>query len=106
MLLTQSKRSLSVVAALLPVLACVPLAAQAPLHQTVSVAATRAPHYGKVPLYFEQNQGQAKAAARFVAHGPGYSIQLQPAEATLVLHSADDGGRRPRRDHDGAAAYR
>ena len=84
-LLTHPKRSLSMFAAFLPVLICSPLAAQSTARHTLHSKAA----YGKVPLYFEQNQGQAEAAARFVAHGPGYSIQLQPAEATLVLHSAD-----------------
>ena len=84
-LLTHPKRSLSMFAAFLPVLICSPLAAQSTARNTLHSKAA----YGKVPLYFEQNQGQAEAAARFVAHGLGYSIELQPAEAKLVLHSAD-----------------
>ncbi len=90
-LLTQPKRSLPMFAALLPALACAPLAAQvATQHSPHSTAA-----YGKVPLYFERNDGQADPAAKFVAHGPGYSILLQPTAATLVLqHAANTHGGR------------
>jgi Bacterial Ig-like domain (group 3) len=86
---TQPKRSLSIFAALTAVVACLPLAAQVPVQP--------APHsvagYGKVPLYFERNDGQADPAAKFVAHGPGYSILLQPTAATLMLHHSAQGKR-------------
>jgi hypothetical protein len=84
---TQAKRSLSIFAALTAVVACLPLAAQVTMqHAPHSVAA-----YGKVPLYFERNDGQADPAAKFVAHGPGYSILLQPTAVTLMLRHSTQG---------------
>ena len=37
--------------------------------------------YGKLPLVFESNQGQADPQVRFLARGRGYSLFLTPAEA-------------------------
>jgi hypothetical protein len=48
-----------------------------------------------LPLHFEPNLGQAPSAARFVARGRGYSIQLRPDEATLDLFSAATKEQRP-----------
>ena len=39
----------------------------------------------RAPLAFEQNQGQADAAVKFVARGPGYTVFLTPSEAVLRL---------------------
>ncbi len=86
MLSTPSQRSIFLCAALLPALACAPLAAQSPVHAAAQHAHRAAAAYGKVPLYFEHNDGQAGPAAKFVAHGPGYSILLEPTAATLLLH--------------------
>jgi len=44
-----------------------------------------APTYGKLPLSFEPNQGQAEPAVRFLAHGPGYTLLLTEREAVLGL---------------------
>jgi hypothetical protein len=41
--------------------------------------------YGKLPLAFEPNRGQADRAVRFVARGSGYSLLLSDHEAILVL---------------------
>ena len=41
--------------------------------------------YGKLPLYFEANQGQTDARATFLVRGPGYTLFLTPTEAVLVL---------------------
>ena len=38
-----------------------------------------------LPLRFEPNQGQADSAARFLAHGPGYSLRLTRQGATLAV---------------------
>ncbi len=84
---TYARKSLSLFTALLSVLAARPLCAQAATQRSHDAS----PAYGKVPLYFERNDGQADPAAKFVAHGPGYSILLQPAEATLLLHHPVSG---------------
>lgn len=44
--------------------------------------------FGQLPLQFEVNEGQADAAARFLAHGQGYSLLLTPHEVVLRLLSA------------------
>ncbi len=41
--------------------------------------------YGSLPLAFETNEGQGDPAARFLAHGPGYSLALAPDALTLGL---------------------
>jgi hypothetical protein len=42
--------------------------------------------YGKLPMAFEPNQGQADRTVRFLARGPGYGLYLTPTEAVLNLH--------------------
>jgi hypothetical protein len=44
--------------------------------------------YGKLPLAFERNEGQANPAVKFLSRGPGYALFLTPAEAVLTLESA------------------
>jgi beta-propeller repeat-containing protein len=44
--------------------------------------------YGKLPLHFEPNRGQAHDDVRFLSHGPGYSLYLTTGEAVLVLARA------------------
>ncbi len=41
--------------------------------------------YGRLPLQFEQNQGQTDNSVRFLARGPGYSLYLTGNEAVLAL---------------------
>lgn len=41
--------------------------------------------YGKLPLHFEPNVGQADGQAKFMARGKGYSLSLAPAEAVLTV---------------------
>jgi beta-propeller repeat-containing protein/centrosomal CEP192-like protein len=43
--------------------------------------------YGKLPLGFEQNQGQTDARVKFLAHGSAYTVFLTDGEATLRLNS-------------------
>ena len=43
--------------------------------------------YGKLPLSFEENQGQTAREVRFVSHGSGYELFLTPQEAVLTLRS-------------------
>jgi hypothetical protein len=47
--------------------------------------------YGRLPLSFEPNRGQADARVRFLARGSGYRIFLTPAEAVLGLDVASPG---------------
>jgi hypothetical protein len=41
--------------------------------------------YGKLPLHFEANQGQAHHDVHFLSRGPGYSLYLTASEAVLAL---------------------
>jgi hypothetical protein len=43
--------------------------------------------YGKLPLSFEENQGQTAREVRYVSHGRGYELFLTPQEAVLALRS-------------------
>jgi Abnormal spindle-like microcephaly-assoc'd, ASPM-SPD-2-Hydin/Beta-propeller repeat len=43
--------------------------------------------YGKLPLSFEENQGQTAREVRFVSHGSGYELFLTPQEAVLALRA-------------------
>jgi hypothetical protein len=49
--------------------------------------------YGRVPLSFEANQGQAEGSVDFVARGAGYALFLKPAEAVFALRDAECGMR-------------
>ena len=42
-------------------------------------------NYGKLPLSFESNQGQADNQVKFLSRGNGYSVFLTPTEAILNL---------------------
>src|SRR5262245_21724707 len=44
--------------------------------------------YGKFPMRFETNQGQAGAQVKFTARGAGYALFLTGDEAVLQLKSA------------------
>ncbi len=43
--------------------------------------------YGKLPLSFEENQGQSASEVRYLSHGSGYELFLMPQEAVLALQS-------------------
>ncbi|HEV1995948.1 MAG TPA: SBBP repeat-containing protein [Candidatus Acidoferrum sp.] len=43
--------------------------------------------YGKLPLSFEENQGQTAREVRYVSHGSGYELFLTSQEAVLALRS-------------------
>ena len=59
-----------------PSLAAVPEAAQSQVLEA----------YGKLPLSFEVNRGQADRQVKFVSRGSGYSLFLTPTETVLALH--------------------
>lgn len=74
-----------VIAAVTPVLAENPIA-------TPSATANHAKatqDYGKLPLAFEANRGQADPGVKFLSHGAGYSLFLTGSEAVLALGRAD-----------------
>ena len=50
-------------------------------------------NYGKLPLSFEENRGQADARVKFLSHGSGYAISLTPSEVFLNLPAAGNAGR-------------
>src|SRR5947209_6639464 len=45
--------------------------------------------YGKLPLGFEANEGQADPEVKFLSRGSGYTIFLTPTGATLRLRIAE-----------------
>src|SRR5437899_5727182 len=45
--------------------------------------------YGKLPLSFEANQGQADPQVKFLSRGRGYTLFLTSTEAVLTLTKAD-----------------
>jgi uncharacterized repeat protein (TIGR01451 family) len=67
----------------------------APLGQTPAAASDRWPNiahaFGKLPLSFAANVGQADSRAQFVARGPGYNVFLTGDEAVLVLRAEKRG---------------
>jgi hypothetical protein len=48
--------------------------------------------YGKLPLAFEANGGQAPSPVKFLARGPGYEVFLSAEEAVLSLSRSAEGG--------------
>ncbi len=49
--------------------------------------------YGKLPMSFELNQGQADSQVKYLARGRGYQVFLTDTEAVLELRVADCGLR-------------
>ncbi|GAA0341645.1 SBBP repeat-containing protein [Actinoallomurus spadix] len=52
--------------------------------------------YGRLPLAFEPNRGQAAAGIRYLAHGPGYGVFITADRTvvTLAPHAAAKAGGR------------
>src|SRR5436190_528045 len=66
----------------------VPPATPAPVPAATPASPTRAriqAAYGKLPLYFEANQGQTDPQVQFLARGAGSTLFLTPTEAVLSL---------------------
>ncbi len=57
---------------------------------TPAPAAPAKNEYGKLPLHFEANQGQTSAQVHYLSRGPGFSLYLTQAGATLVLKKQTD----------------
>ena len=45
--------------------------------------------YGRLPLRFERDEGQAQGPARYVSRGPGYTMFVTPTEMVLSLRKGD-----------------
>ncbi len=43
--------------------------------------------FGRLPLHFEPNLGQAHSQAKFLTRGRGYSLLLEPTQAVLALRA-------------------
>lgn len=65
------------------------LAAAGPRAATPGERPAQLARYGRLPLRFEANRGQADRRARFVSRGPGYSLFLTRREAVLRLARAE-----------------
>src|SRR5262252_3969600 len=52
-------------------------------------------NYGKIPLHFEPNVGQAAEQAKYISRGNGYAFFLTPSEAVLVLRQNGASKRHP-----------
>src|SRR2546430_6629697 len=76
-------------AAVSPGLASVTVATAAPLSFDTATRARLNATYGRLPLYFEANQGQSDPQVRFLARGGGHTLFLTPTEAVLVLTKQD-----------------
>lgn len=63
--------------------------ASAPARIEEAVRARIKDTFGKLPLRFEENQGQADPKVKFISRGPGYSLFLAETEAVLTLTEAD-----------------
>src|SRR5690348_17027348 len=50
-------------------------------------------NYGKLPLSFEENQGQTDSNVRFVSRGAGYNLFLTADEAVLSLKKPQGGSQ-------------
>ena len=86
-------------------LASVGSRAASPANETASAPASLAQRhdvagaFGKLPLSFAANVGQADSRARFIARGPGYNVFLTDDEAVLVLRA----GRRDAHEANGGS---
>ncbi|MBI2828240.1 MAG: Ig-like domain repeat protein, partial [Acidobacteria bacterium] len=45
--------------------------------------------FGRIPLHFESNEGQADASVRFIARGAGYAMYLGASEAAVTIGVSD-----------------
>ena len=73
--------------------ACAAASAATPLEVPSATASPQpvAAAWGRIPLSFEINRGQAPGAVRFLSRGSGYGIFLTPREAVIRLGANSDG---------------
>ncbi len=82
--------TLSAITFLIMLLLCLSHAADCSAEQSVETGkkVTLQQDYGKLPLSFEVNQGQADGHVRFLSHGGGYTFLLTDRDAVLELREA------------------
>jgi hypothetical protein len=66
---------------------CQTAPATEPAQTAPAKSAIIAKDYGKLPISFEANQGQANKSVKFLARGQGYGLYLTGQEAVLALHA-------------------
>jgi hypothetical protein len=67
-------------------------------HDNAAAAKTQvAQTYGRIPLSFEANQGQADKTVKFISRGSGYSLFLTDSSAVLALTKQDATNAMPER---------
>lgn len=74
-------------------MACSHLLLTAAMADTVKPGGGSAADYGRLPLAFEQNQGQTDSEVKFLARGAGYALFLTPAETVLKLSPSQAADR-------------
>src|SRR5438132_10642748 len=84
-------------AAVSPGLTSVTVATAAPLSFDTAARARVNATYGRLPLYFEANQGQTDPQVKFLARGAGQALFLTSTEAVLVLTKAGPQAQGPQR---------
>jgi hypothetical protein len=62
-----------------------PISAYSPSDLNRGTEARVSEGYGKLPLSFEANHGQADSKVKFISRGSGYSLFLSPTEAIVAL---------------------
>ena len=75
--------------------------AEGPVSQPVDSPASKKAHaaqeYGRIPLSFEANQGQAEKTVKFLSNGSGYSLFLTDSSAVLALTKPEVSREKPGR---------
>ena len=84
----------ALVAASAPLAVAVGPASQPP-DNAAAAKALVAQNYGRIPLSFEANQGQADKTVKFVSRGSGYSLFLTDSSAVLALTKPEVSSERP-----------
>ena len=64
---------------------------------TAATKAHVAQNYGRIPLSFEANHGQADKPVKFVSKGGGYALFLTNSSAVLALSKPDAPNAKPGR---------
>ncbi|HEV7395486.1 MAG TPA: hypothetical protein VGN86_03155, partial [Pyrinomonadaceae bacterium] len=65
-------------------------------HSTASITQEKAGDvYGRLPLSFAANRGQADSQVQFLARGAGYNLFLTSAGAVLTLHKRESRRQEP-----------
>jgi hypothetical protein len=69
--------------------------ASQPPDNAAAAKAQVAQNFGKIPLSFEANQGQAVKTVKFISKGSGYSLFLTDSSAVLALSKPDASNAKP-----------